>query len=167
MDRTYNGLGKYKDDEGNTQYYDNETDNYVQHHVQFNYTHAFNNGLSWSNTLNYTRGDGYYEQYKKDKKFKDYGLENPLDDAGNVIQEYTDFIINKSKANNYLVFNSDLMYRSSLIDVTGGLSLSGYNGNHFGNVLWSRYYETDSWRLTYLVGSQRTGLTWDGISYNT
>ena len=137
VDRTYNGLGKYKDDEGNTQYYDNETDNYVQHHVQFNYTHAFNNGLSWSNTLNYTRGDGYYEQYKKDKKFKDYGLENPLDDAGNVIQEYTDFIINKSKANNYLVFNSDLMYRSSLIDVTGGLSLSGYNGNHFGNVLWS------------------------------
>ena len=143
VDRTCNGLGKYKDDEGNTRYYDNETDNYVQHHVQFNYTHAFNNGLSWSNTLNYTRGDGYYEQYKADKKFTKYGLEYPLDDAGNVIQKYTDFIIDKSMANNYLVFNSDLMYRSSLIDVTGGLSLSGYNGNHFGNVLWSRYYETD------------------------
>ncbi|MGN0190892.1 MAG: TonB-dependent receptor, partial [Candidatus Cryptobacteroides sp.] len=146
VDRTYNGLGKYKDDEGNTKYYDNETDNYVQHHVQFNYTHSFDNGISWSNTLNYTRGDGYYEQYKKDKKFTKYGLDAPVDESGNIIQKYSDFIIDKSMANNYIVYNSDLMYRSSLIDVTGGLSVSRYNGDHFGNVLWCRYYDGEDFR---------------------
>ena len=49
-DRTYNGAGKYYDDDGNVQYYPNQTDNYGQHHVQLNYTHSFTDALTLTNT---------------------------------------------------------------------------------------------------------------------
>lgn len=135
----YNSAGEYYDDNGNVCYYDNETDNYTQHHIQFNYTHAFDRGVTWSNTLNYTKGDGYYENYKTGKKFSAYGMENPVDAGGNPVKK-SDFIINKSMDNYYLVYNSDVKYHSDKVDFTGGVSLSRYSGDHFGNVLWSKYY---------------------------
>lgn len=135
----YNSAGEYYDDEGNVHYYDNETDNYTQHHLQLNYTRAFSYGVTWSNTINYTKGDGYYENYKTEKKFSDYGMDTPLDGEGNPVKR-SDFIINKAMDNYYLVFNSDVKYHSDKVDFTGGINLSRYNGNHFGNVLWSKYY---------------------------
>ena len=65
-DRRYNPAGEYYDEFGNVHYYDNETDNYTQHHLQLNWTHSFSDRLAWSTTFNYTRGDGYYENYKDD-----------------------------------------------------------------------------------------------------
>ena len=55
-DRRYNPAGEYEDEYGNLHYYDNETDNYRQHHLQLNYTHSFTDRLAWSTTFNYTRG---------------------------------------------------------------------------------------------------------------
>ena len=63
-DRRYNGAGEYYDDNGNVCYYPNQTDNYAQHHLQLNYTRQFGAHLTWVNTVNYTRGDGYDEYYK-------------------------------------------------------------------------------------------------------
>ena len=42
------------------------------------------------------------------------------------------------------VLNSTLTYRGDALDVTGGLYLSRYNGDVFGNVLWS-----DRWGKDY------------------
>ncbi|MBR5183129.1 MAG: TonB-dependent receptor plug domain-containing protein, partial [Bacteroidales bacterium] len=58
IDRKYNIAGEYYDEQGNVHYYDNETDNYTQHHVQASYTYSFNDFLKWNTSLNYTRGDG-------------------------------------------------------------------------------------------------------------
>ena len=127
-DRTYNPAGKYKDADGNTCYYDNESDNYVQTHWQLNYTHQFNGGLFWSTTLNYTKGDGYYEQYKAAKKFSKYGM----DGSGKA-----DFITRKAMDNGYLVLNSTLKYNSDKLDLAGGLYLATFDGDHFGNVIWN------------------------------
>ena len=60
-DRRYNGAGEYVDDNGNVRYYPGQTDNYIQTHLQLNYTHSFTSALTWTSTLNYTRGDGYDE----------------------------------------------------------------------------------------------------------
>ncbi|MGN1210106.1 MAG: TonB-dependent receptor [Candidatus Cryptobacteroides sp.] len=141
-DPRYNSAGEYIDDDGNICYYDNETDNYTQHHVQLNYTRAFEHGVTWSNTANLTKGDGYYENYKTGKKFADYGLDVPTDSEGNQIKR-SDFIINKSMDNYYLVYNSDVKYHNDQLDFTGGINLSRYRGYHFGNVLWSKYYGLD------------------------
>ena len=73
VDRRYNGAGEYVDDSGKTRYYPNQTDNYVQHHVQLNYTRQLTDALTWSSVADYTRGDGYDEYYKTGRKFAEFG----------------------------------------------------------------------------------------------
>ena len=151
LDRRYNPAGEYYDQFGNVHYYDNETDNYAQHHLQLNYTHSFSERLVWSSTFNYTRGDGYYENYKAGKSFSKYLMENPVIDG--VSYEEGDFITREALANDYFVLNSDLRYTSERLRMTAGLNLSRYDGDHIGNVLWNNVlgdsydYDSHEWYL--------------------
>lgn len=151
IDRRYNPAGEYYDQFGNVHYYDNETDNYAQHHLQLNYTHSFSERLVWSSTFNYTRGDGYYENYKAGKSFSKYLMENPVIDG--VSYEEGDFITREALANDYFVLNSDLRYTSERLRMTAGLNLSRYDGDHIGNVLWNNVlgdsydYDSHEWYL--------------------
>ena len=135
IDRRYNPAGEYYDQYGNIRYYDNETDNYTQHHIQLNYTHSFSDRLAWSTTLNYTRGDGYYENYKTGKSFSKYLMQNPVIDG--VEYDEGDFITREALANDYYVVRSDLKYASGRLNVTCGVNLSRYDGDHIGTVIWS------------------------------
>ena len=146
-DRRYNPAGEYYDQFGNVHYYDNETDNYAQHHLQLNYTRAITDRLTWSTTFNYTRGDGYYENYKAGKSFSKY-----LMDAPEGFEE-GDFITREALANDYYVLNSDIRYSSSLVNFTAGVNLSRYDGDHIGKVLWNNVlgdsfdYNAHQWYL--------------------
>ena len=151
VDRRYNPAGEYHDKFGNVHYYDNETDNYVQNHLQLNYTHAFGDRLAWSTTFNYTRGDGYYENYKAGKSFSKYLMPSPVIDG--VMYDEGDFITKEALANDYLVLNSDLRFSSDKLKLTAGLNLSRYDGDHIGSVLWSDVlgdafdYDSHEWYL--------------------
>lgn len=124
VNRRYNEAGAERD----------ETDNYTQNHLQFNYTHTFGPRLLWSTTLNYTKGDGFYEQFKKGKKFKAYGFtsEEVADPSAK-----SDFLINKSMDNSYYVVKSDLRYTDRHWSLTGSAYVSYFDGLHFGAVLWN------------------------------
>ncbi len=126
-DRRYNGAGEYHDELGNVHYYDNQTDNYAQHHIQLNYTRQFSDSWAWSNTFNYTRGDGYDEYYKEDRYLPDFGFPG---------EGESDMIYQKKMGNNYYVFNSDLRYRADALNLTVGAYLARYEGDHFGRMLW-------------------------------
>ena len=139
IDRTYNIAGEYYDEQGNVHYYDNETDNYTQHHLQARYAHRFNESFEWSTSLNYTRGDGYYENYKADTKFSKYGMQAP--DAS---IKKSDFIIQQAMLNDYYAFNTALNYNSSNLNASAALSYGYYDGNHFGDVLWSKHMTLDN-----------------------
>ena len=156
--RRYNSAGEYYDRFGNVQYYDNQTDNYTQHHIQLNYTHQFPKNVVWSTTLNFTKGDGYYEEYEAGQSVSDYNLQNILgisefpeipemidpitglpatDDEGNVIMTTDgDFIEREAMDNYYLVLNSEVRYSGEKVNFTGGVNLSRYDGDHFGRLLW-------------------------------
>ncbi len=134
IDRTYNIAGEYYDEQGNVHYYDNETDNYTQHHLQARYAHRFNESLEWSTSLNYTRGDGYYENYKADTKFSKYGMQAP-----EVSIKKSDFIIQQAMLNDYYAFNSDITYSSNSLKSSAAVSYGYYDGNHFGDVIWCKH----------------------------
>ena len=150
-DRRYNPAGEYHDSYGNIHYYDNETDNYTQHHLQLNYVHSFTDRLAWSSTFNYTRGDGYYENYKAGKPFSKYLMPDPVIDG--VEYDEGDFITYEGMANDYFVLNSDLRFNSDRLNLTAGVCLSRYDGDHIGKVLWSdvlgdRFdYDSHQWYL--------------------
>ena len=150
-DRRYNPAGEYYDEFGNVRYYDNETDNYMQNHLQLNYTRSFSDRLAWSTTFNYTRGDGYYENYKTGKSFSKYLMDDPVIDG--VVYEEGDFITHEALANDYFVLNSDIRYNSSVLNLTAGVNLSRYDGDHIGSVLWNNIlgdsydYDSHEWYL--------------------
>ena len=136
-DRRSNPAGKYYDDAGNVKYYDNETDNYQQHYVQALYTHSFSDKLHWTTTLNYTKGDGYYENYKADKKLSSYGLESQIIDGETY--KKSDVIIRQQMDNNYMTASTNLRYSGEKLRIGGSAAYSYYDGDHFGNLLWSKY----------------------------
>jgi iron complex outermembrane receptor protein len=87
--RTFNMAGTEKPGEP----YNDETDNYQQDHYQFLVNHSFNPKWILNLVLFYTKGKGYYEQYKAAQAFSDYGLNNPV--IGNDTISSTDLIRNQ------------------------------------------------------------------------
>ncbi len=130
-DRRYNGAGEYIDDNGNVRYYDNQTDNYAQHHLQLNYSRRFGERFTWLNTVNYTRGDGFDEYYKMNRKFANYGFPS-------VYSGKSDMIYRKLMDNDLWVLNSGLRYRSDRLTANAGVNLSHYRGGHWGEMLWAK-----------------------------
>ena len=104
VDRRYNGAGEYVDDNGKTCYYPDQTDNYAQHHLQLNYTRRLTDALTWANTADYTRGDGYDEYYKTGRKFAEFGFPFSAWQG----QKKSDMIYRKKMDNDLYVFQSDL-----------------------------------------------------------
>ena len=135
-DRRYNGAGEYVDDSGNVRYYPGQTDNYIQTHLQLNYTHSFTGALTWTSTLNYTRGDGYDEYYKMNRKLASFGFPGVTE-----MPAKSDMIYRKKMDNDLWVLSSSLRYNAGPIRATAGVNLSHYRGGHFGEVLWVKSLE--------------------------
>ncbi len=102
------------------------TDHYTQHHLQLNYTRTLRPGFIWTTTLNYTRGDGYDEYYKHNKKFANYGI------AGG---GRGDVAYRKRMDNDLGVLSSTLRFKRGRWDLTGGVNAGYYRGGHWGEVL--------------------------------
>lgn len=90
--RTYNSCGEYYDEEGNRQYYKNQTDNYHQQNYQLLWSQRLNNALDFNIGLHYTKGEGYYEQYKAGKKLYTFniGQLGDYETKGDVINQKED-----------------------------------------------------------------------------
>ena len=135
-DRTFNSAGMYTDEFGNTRYYDNETDNYQQDHAQLHWNEKWSNAWSTNLAVHYTKGKGYYENYKEDADFADYGL-TPV--AG---QTTTDLIRQKWLDNDFYGTTFSANYKKTNWNVILGGGWNKYEGLHFGKVIWERYAST-------------------------
>lgn len=150
-DRTYNVAGEYTDDEGSTQFYDNEVDNYNQDHYQLHWIQRYNSQWSTTVGLNYTYGRGYFEQYKEDEDFDTYGFE-PLDFNG-VTVNTTDLIRRRWLDNNFYVVNVNANYKDDNLNLIFGGSYSHYDGDHFGEVIWAEFASQSEIRDRYYDGN--------------
>ncbi|WP_179349301.1 TonB-dependent receptor [Winogradskyella pacifica] len=150
-DRTYNTAGEYTDNNGDPQFYDNEVDNYSQDHYQLHWNQRYNNQWSTTLGLNYTKGQGYFEQYKEDEGFDDYGLD-PLDFNGDIIDE-TDLIRRRWLDNDFYVINANANYKDDNLNLIFGGSFSHYDGDHFGEVIWAEYASQTEIRDRYYDGN--------------
>jgi len=163
-DRTFNPAGMYTDGQGDTQFYDNEVDDYRQDHYQLHWNQRFNNSWSTNLGLNYTNGRGYFEQYKEEEDFEDYKFA-PVDIGGESINT-TDLIRRRWLDNDYYVINANATYKNSKLEVTSGAFYSLYKGDHYGEVIWARfasdseirdkYYLSDATKNEFTVFSKAT-----------
>lgn len=139
INKRYNPAGEYTDDKGNIQYYDNETDNYYSNIAQLLYSRYLTNSLTLNANLSYNNGYGYYENYKTDKDFADYGLNNQT--VNGVTYSSSDIILRKLMANDFYIGGLNLDYSSAKIGLTAGVMYSYYDGSHYGRLLWAKYNE--------------------------
>jgi len=126
-DRTHNDFD-YKD----------QTDNYTQTHYQLLYSNQLNAKLLLNGALHYTRGLGYYEEYKEDDALEDYELD-PVTIGGETITN-TDLVRRRWLDNHFYGLTYSLNYRpTSLLNLTLGGAYNEYEGDHYGEVIWARY----------------------------
>lgn len=147
--RTYNGIGSYTDENGNERFYDNETDNYQQDHYQLHFAQDLLPRLNLGGALHLTRGRGYYEQYKENRKLSNYGLA-PVTIGDETITR-SDLIQQKWLDNYFYGVTYALNYSSedNKLNTTLGGAWNKYDGDHFGEVIWARYASTGEIRYRY------------------
>ena len=113
-------------------FYDNETDNYRQNHYQLLWEQGLNDRWNLETTVHYTKGKGWYENYKQDAKFSKYNLPN-LSENGTEIKR-SDFIRKKWLNNDFYGVVSTLYGKFENIDINVGAVANQYFGRHFGNI---------------------------------
>jgi iron complex outermembrane receptor protein len=161
--RTYNPAGQYFSPDGTEKFYENETDNYQQDHYQLFVNHQHKKWL-FNLAFHYTKGRGYYEQYRQDASLSDYGLSTyylgqttqvngndtlivPADSITS-----SDLVRQRWLDNDFYgsVFSATWNPSNRLRLIFGG-GANRYEGEHFGDVTWAtfgiaipkdyRYYE--------------------------
>lgn len=145
--RRYNPCGEYIDKDGNTAYYPNQFDNYSQHHFQLLGRHRFSSFLTLDAALHYTKGDGYYEQYKTNRSLKEYGLtpfdiniNNPDGTQSSQTITKSDLVRLKKMDNGFGggLFNLSFIKKNISFIVGGAFNV--FDGDHFGQIAWVRNY---------------------------
>jgi len=138
--RRFNGCGAYKDSDGKWQHYDNETDNYKQTHYQLFYDYKNSKKRFEMNIgAHLTRGIGYYEQYKQNKKISAYGLT-----LFEIDTLRTDFITRKYLDNYFygIVFNATKEFEiknEHVLFLSARAALNHYDGKHYGTIIGGKH----------------------------
>jgi len=135
--RTYNSAGEYTDENGIVQYYDNQVDDYQQDHFQLHFSHNFNQSFSLNASAHYTRGSGFYENYKEDEDLADYKIPSVI--VGYETVETSDLVNQKWLDNDFYGLVYSLNYQKNKSDFIFGGGYSIYDGDHFGKVIWAQF----------------------------
>lgn len=127
--RRYNSCGEYYDSEGNVHYYKDQTDNYHQQHYQLLWDQILNSNWNLNVALHYTKGEGYYEEYKANKNYQDYGLSD--------VKYKDDLVRQKKMDNDFYGAIAAINYNNhnGIVATLGG-GWNKYDGDHFGLVKW-------------------------------
>ena len=145
-DRTFNSSG--------TDYgykaipYDNEIDQYKQDHYQLFVSQQIKSNWVANLGFFYTKGKGYYEQYKVESKLANYGLENVVFGIDTI--ERTDLIRRRWLDNDFYGATFSVNYQKiNKLDFTLGGAWNQYDGMHFGEIIWAQYASNSAIRDHY------------------
>jgi iron complex outermembrane recepter protein len=119
--------------------YKNQVDDYQQDHYQLISSFKLNQNWRFNPTLHYTRGRGFYEQFKEADKFSNYGL-NDLKIGTETIKK-TDLIRRKWLDNHFYgaVYSLDYEPLNAKFTANIGGGWNKYDGDHFGEIIWAKY----------------------------
>jgi len=160
--RTFNPAGLYVDAQGKPTYHPDEVDNYRQDHYQGIYEWQARPGWALRGIAFYTRGKGYYEQYRVDETYERYGLMPGIVNGDTLLN--TNIIRRRWLDNHFYggILHSE--WKSGPWHIQSGGGWYAYRGAHFGEVVWAqispnqalpdRYYENDGIKTEYHLYSR-------------
>ncbi|MBK7434697.1 MAG: TonB-dependent receptor [Chitinophagaceae bacterium] len=99
------------------------------------YNQKFNASWKGNLALFFTKGRGYYEQFKADQKLADYGLPDYVD--GNQTITETDLVRRLWLDNDFYGSIFSLHYQHPKTQLVFGGGYNGYDAIHYGEVTWA------------------------------
>lgn len=143
-DRRYNPAGAIYHEDGRITFYDNQTDNYQQNHYFLIWNQKYDNDWKSRFTLHYTKGKGYYEDYRQNDRLSKYKLEH--------LGSRADLIRQKHLDNDFYGVNIDVEnQRLGPFKFFAGLSVNQYVGDHFGRVKWIQNIDWNDLKYNYYL----------------
>ncbi|GGG95119.1 TonB-dependent receptor [Polaribacter pacificus] len=151
--------------------YENEVDDYQQDHYQLHWNQKLNDHWSTNVGLNFTKGQGFFEQFKEDEDVADFnGIVLATNGSGE-----TDLIVRRWLDNKFYVANFNANYQDDRLELISGLSYSSYSNDHYGEVIWAkqfapnaairdRYYFSDASKNDFSIFSKATFKVTDRFS---
>ncbi|CAM3843188.1 TonB-dependent receptor [Sphingobacterium prati] len=134
--------------------YKNQTDNYTQKHHQIHYTNILSDKLTLNTALHYTRGYGYYEEFRQADKLSKYGLPNVT--IGKDTIKTTDLVRRRWLDNYFYGMTYSLNYKpNDQLELIWGGAYNQYSGKHYGEVIWAQYASTGFLDDKYYFGKSQ------------
>ncbi|MEZ4963059.1 MAG: TonB-dependent receptor [Saprospiraceae bacterium] len=133
--------------------YDNEVDNYTQTHYQLIFNSEFSPEWQLNLSGHYTRGYGFFEQYKADELPSRYLLPEPVcpDTVGACVFDY----VRRRWLDNHFFGGVWSLHfiPSQPLQLTFGGGLHQYLGDHYGEIIWGEYLENAGPDHRYYFGT--------------
>lgn len=138
--------------------YENETDNFWQDHYQIHWNEKIDNNWSTNLAFNYTRGKGYFEQFKENRKAADYN---------NLIVTGSDVIVRRWLDNHFYFGSANATYKNDSFEIISGVAYGNFTNDHYGEVIWGsnlapntkirdHYYDSASKKTDVSIFSKAT-----------
>ena len=133
--------------------YDDQVDRYSQTHAQVHYSLRVQNNWYVNTSLHYTRGEGFYEEFREDDALSTYTIV--------IGSPRSDLIRRRWLDNHFYGAVISTEYKSDSWTLTAGGGYNEYDGDHFGEVIWARnapgldirdrYYDNNGFKTDYNV----------------
>ncbi len=120
-------------------YYTDQTDNYGQDYYQLHADHRFSSALTAHAALFYTRGQGYYAEYKIGEDLSAYGLPPFITPSGADTFSITDLSRRLWLDNHFYGGVASVLYTRGRTAIIAGGAAAQYLGTHYGDVTWAQY----------------------------
>ena len=124
--------------------YPAEIDEFFQPHFQLVHSWQMNQNLVFQNTFFYFMGDGYFQQFKDDRWFPEYGLEPFPGPDGEAID--TTDLVRRREVDEWdggWIPNLQWSHGGGRGSLQAGAAIRLHSGRHFGTVRWAQYYPPD------------------------
>ncbi len=128
--------------------YSNQTDNYVQTHLQVLYSYKLQDNWMLNGAVHYTKGAGYYEEYEQNQVLSDYNLKPVVLNSDTL--NHSDLIRRKWLNNKFygVTYSTNYKYGNVWSLDVGG-AWNEYDGGHYGRVIWAQYFLNEDFPHTY------------------
>jgi iron complex outermembrane receptor protein len=128
--RTFNSAGAER--QGSP--HPDEIDNYRQTHYQWHYDRLWSSKFTSNIALHYTKGRGYFEQFRSNQNASDYSFSLPkgIDPTTNI-----DVIRRRWLDNDFYGGIFSVTYKDAKMQSVFGGAVHNYVGQHFGELTWA------------------------------
>lgn len=161
--------------------WDKTTDNFWQNHNLLNVAYKPSEHWTTTATMHYTRGHGYYDEFRYQNKLKKFGLSDFYHADGTKLKK-TDFVRQKGLTQDTYGITWNANYQDERWDVIGGASFQNFEGYHYGYLTYVadeelrqevlangkyKYYDSSadkSDQSIFLKGTYHINSQWDAFA---